>query len=225
MTRLFTGPHIAGLSASSLRGRFVRVVSTPTRWRVVPTLVAVLALAALVALTACGGGDGGEEGPAATTPAGETPTQAPTVEQPTPTPEEPTREAAASPTAGINLCDLVTPEEVEEALGEPVTDTRDLETVSCRYSTSPTSSVSIEIGSQQTFEEGIYGEYAASGREPVSGIGDEAAWFGLVAPFFLAVRQGDFYFQVRLLLPDEVDNATQLEIAKGLAAKAVERIP
>ncbi len=185
-------------------------------------LLAVVALAALVALTACGGGGGGEEEPAATTPAGETPTQAPTVERLTPTPEGPTREAAASPTATINLCDLVTPEDVEEALGESVTDTRDLDTVSCRYSTAPTSSVSIERGSQQIFEEGIYG--ADAPREPVPGIGDEAAWFGEVAPRFLSVRQGDFYFQVRLLLP-EVDSATQLEIAKGLAAKAVERLP
>jgi len=185
-------------------------------------LPAVVALAALVALTACGGGGSGEEEPAATTPAGETPTQVPTVERLTPTPEGVTPEAAASPTAGINLCDLVTPEDVEEALGESVTDTRDLDTVSCRYSTAPTSSVSIERGSQQIFEEGIYGPDAP--REPVPGIGDEAAWFGEVAPRFLSVRQGDFYFQVRLLLP-EVDSATQLEIAKGLAAKAVERLP
>jgi predicted small lipoprotein YifL len=192
------------------------------RWRVVPTLVTVLALAALVALTACGGGGGGEEEPAATAPAGETPTQAPTGERLTPTPEGVSPEAAASPTATINLCDLVTPEEVEEALGESVTDTRDLDTVSCRYSTASTSSVSIEQGSRQIFEEGIYG--AGAPREPVPGIGDEAAWFGEVAPRYLSVRLGDFYFQIRLLLPD-VDSATQLEIAKGLAAKAVERIP
>ncbi len=185
-------------------------------------LPAVVALAALVALTACGGGGGGEEEPAATTPAGEPPTQVPTVERLTPTPEGATPEAAASPTAGINLCDLVTPEDVEEALGESVTDTRDLDTVSCRYSTAPTSSVSIERGSQQIFEEGIYGPDAP--REPVPGIGDEAAWFGEVAPRFLSVRQGDFYFQIRLLLP-EVESATQLEIAKELATKAVERIP
>ncbi len=100
------------------------------------------------------------------------------------------------------MCDLVTPEEVEEALGESVIDTRDLDTVACRYSTSLTSSVNIEVGSQQIFEEGIYGAFAAAGREPVPGIGDEAAWFGEVAPRFLSVRQGDFYFQIRLSLPE-----------------------
>ena len=148
-----------------------------TRYALILGLLAML-VAALVALTACGGGGGGEEEPAATTPAGETPTQAPTVERLTPTPEGVTPEAAASPTATINLCDLVTPEEVEEALGESVTDTRDLDTVSCRYSTAPTSSVSIERGSQQIFEEGIYG--AGDPREPVPGIGDGAAWFGAI---------------------------------------------
>jgi hypothetical protein len=189
------------------------------RYALILGLLAMLVVA-LVALTACGGG--GEKEPAASTPAGETPTLAPTVERLTPTPEGATPEAAASPTTEINLCDLVTPEEVEEALGESVTDTRDLDTVSCLYSTAPKNSVSIERGSQQIFEEGIYG--ADAPREPVSGIGDEAAWFGDVAPRFLSVRQGDFYFQVRLNLPD-VDSSTQLEIAKDLAAKAVERLP
>ncbi|MEE8345908.1 MAG: hypothetical protein V3S20_01040 [Dehalococcoidia bacterium] len=186
--------------------------------------VLVASLSLLAVASGCGGGGGGEREPTATTPAGETPTQAPTVEQPTPTPEGPAGDAAASPTATINLCDLLTPEEVEEALGEPVTDTRDLDTVACQYSTSLTSSVNIEAGSQQIFEEGIYGAFAAAGREPVPGIGDGAAWFGGVSPFFLSVRQGDFYFQIRMSLP-EVDSATQLEIAKRLAAKAVERIP
>jgi hypothetical protein len=191
----------------------------------VPTLVAVLALAALAALTACGG----EDEPAAATPADETPTQAPTVEQPTPTPGGVTPEAAASPTGATtlpeigSLCDLVTLEDVEEAVGQSVTDTRDRDTA-CLYSIAPRDVVQIELGTQQIFEEGIYGPYAASGREPVTGIGDEAAWFGLVAPFFLSVHQGDLYFQVRLDLREE-DSETQLEIAKALAAIAVERLP
>jgi predicted small lipoprotein YifL len=186
-------------------------------------LLAMVALAAVAALTACGGD--GEEEPAATTPAGETPTQAPTVEPSTPTPEGVTPEPAASPAAEINWCDLVTTEEVEEALGESVTDTEEVGDVACRYMTDPINvAVQIEQGTQQIFEEGMYGEYAASGREPVPGIGDEAAWFGLVAPFFLSVHEGDLYFQVRLDL-SEVDSETQLEIAKELAAMAVERLP
>lgn len=180
-------------------------------------LLAVLVAAMLLA--ACKSSDGGGE-----TPAGGTPTQAPTVERPTPTPEGITPEAAASPTAEINWCDLVTPEEVEEALGESVTETEERGDVACRYSITLTDTVQIEQGTQQIFEEGIYGEYAAAGREPVPDIGEGAAWFGRVAPFFLAVRQGDVYFQVRLSL-DEVDSETQFEIAKALAAIAVERLP
>jgi hypothetical protein len=199
-------------------------VITP-RYALILGLLAIL-VAALAALTACGGGEGGEEGPAATTPAGETPTQAPTDEQPTPTPEEGTTpEAAPSPIPGINWCDLVTPEEVEEALGKPVAETYELGDLTCRYNIAPRDTVQIEQGTQQIFEEGIYGEYAAAGREPVSGIGDEAAWFGRVAPFFLAVRQGDVYFQVALNLYEEVDSETQLEIAKELAGKVIERLP
>ncbi len=190
------------------------------RYALILGLLAIL-VAALAALTACGGDDE----PAATTPADETPTQAPTDEQPTPTPDGVTPEAAPSPIPGINWCDLVTPEEVEEALGEPVAETEERGDLACRHSIAPRDAVQIEQGTQQIFEEGIYGEYAAAGREPVSGIGDEAAWFGRVAPFFLAVRQGDVYFQVALVLYEEVDSETQLEIAKELAAIAVERLP
>jgi hypothetical protein len=57
----------------------------------------------------------------------------------------------------------------------------------------------------------------------VPGIGDEAAWFG-EGQNILAVGKGDFYFQLRMNLPD-LDSATQFEVAKGLATRAVERIP
>ncbi len=190
------------------------------RYTLVLALLAMLVAAML--LTACGNGDGDE-----TTTGGETPTVGETAEadgEATPTPEGVTPQAAASPAAEINWCDLVTPEEVEEAVGESVIETEERGDVACRHAIGPADAVQIEQGTQQIYEEGIYGEYAASGREPVSGIGDEAAWFGLVAPFFLAVHQGDVYFQVALNL-DEVDSATQLEIAKELAAKAVERLP
>jgi hypothetical protein len=179
------------------------------------SLAAGLVAAAL--LVACGGGDGNGE----TATVGETPTAGETAEadgEATPTPDEGTTpEAAPSPIPGINWCDLVTPEEVEEALGKPVAETYELGDLTCRYNIAPRDTVQIEQGTQQIFEEGIYGEYAAAGREPVSGIGDEAAWFGRVAPFFLAVRQGDVYFQVALNLYEEVDSETQLEIAKELA--------
>lgn len=226
------------LSASTrLRSR-PPVVSTPTRRRVAPALVAVLALAALVALTACGGGGGGEEETAATTPAGETPTQAPTVERPTPTPEGPTPTAAASPTALATLC-LVTPEEADEALGEFVTGIPEVTGVAepyCEYLTESGIYLRIEPGAPEDFQAGA--QLDGVEGEPVPGTGDEAAWFygvqgsarfpteptPTVTQGVLSVRQGVVYLRIILNLP-EVDSSTQLEIAKGLAAKATERLP
>ncbi len=237
MAVLFTSPPIAGLS-DPLPPR-PPMVSTPNPRRVAATLVAVLALTALVALTACGGGGDGEEEVAATTP-GETPTQAPTVEQPTATPGGPTPTAAASPTAATTLpqigsfCDLVTPDEADEALGEFVT-AFPCGTLNGQWQTDSGIYLRIEPGSPEDLRAGAEMEGVAG--EPVPGIGDEAAWFDgvrvpshhfnfeeTVALGVLSLRHGDVYLRIMLNLPAE-DSATQLEIAKGLAVKAVERIP
>ena len=226
------------LSASTRPRSRLPVVSTPTRRRVAPTLVAGLALAALAALTACGGG--GEEEPAAPTPAGETPTQAPTVEQPTATPGGPTPTAAASPTAATTLpqigsfCDLVTPEEADEALGEFVT-AFPCGTLNGQWQTDSGIYLRIEPGSPEDLQAGAEMEGVAG--EPVPGIGEEAAWFDgvrvpshhfnfeeTVALGVLSLRQGDVYLRIMLNLP-EVDSAAQLEIAKDLADKAIQRLP
>ncbi len=185
--------------------------------RSAPILVALLALASIAALSACGGGDDEEES-GATTPAGETAA-----------PDGSAPEATASPTAATtlpeitSLCDLVPVEDVEEALGESVTGSNEFKDVSCGYSTA-SGGLNVERGSQEDFEVGI----ARGGDlgEPVPGIGDQAAWFGFseFGNDTLAVGKGDFYFQLRMNLAD-LDSAAQLEIAKGLAARAVERIP
>ena len=56
------------------------------------------------------------------------------------------------------------------------------------------------------------------------GIGDEAAWWGggFLGSGILSVRQGDFYLRIFV---GEEEGAAQLEVAKAIAAKAVERIP
>ncbi|MCH8814689.1 MAG: hypothetical protein IH957_06250 [Chloroflexi bacterium] len=181
------------------------------RRRFVPILVALLALAAIAALAACGGG-GDEEEPKATTPAVET--AAPDGSTPT---------ADTTLPEITSLCDLVTPKDVEEALGESVISSSEFKDVSCGYSTA-SGGLNIERGSQEDFEVGI----ARGGDlgDPVPGIGDQAAWFGFsdFGSDTLAVGKGDFYFQLRMNLP-ELDSATQLEMAKELAVKAVERIP
>ena len=179
--------------------------------------IALLTIAALVALTACGGGDDEGEAqldqePTATMPAGET--AAPDGSTPT---------AATTLPEITSLCDLVTAEDVEEALGESATVGSEFKDVSCGYSTA-SGGLNIERGSQEDFEVGI----ARTGDlgEPVPGIGDQAAWFGFsdFGSDTLAVGKGDFYFQLRMNLP-ELDSATQLEMAKEIAINAVERIP
>ena len=175
--------------------------------------IALLTLAALAALSACGGG-GDQEEPEATTPAGET--AAPDGSTPT---------AATTLPEITSLCDLVTPEDVRELLGESVTGASEFRDVSCGYSIA-SGSLNIEQGSQQDFEEGEGPFRTGDLGEPVPGIGDEAAWWGgdLYALNILSVRQGDFYFRLKLGLA-EVDVETQLEVAKGLATRAVERLP
>ncbi|MBI2912935.1 MAG: hypothetical protein HYY03_03345 [Chloroflexi bacterium] len=207
------------LSASIRPGSHLPAVATQKR--AAPALVAVLALAALVALTACGGGGGGEEEPAATTPAGQTPTEAPAVERPTPTPEGRTPTAAASAAARINWCDLVTPEEADEALGEFVTGILDLANRYCEFETDSEVFLRIEPGSPEDLESGA--EIEGVRGETVSGVGEEAAWFD-GEPAVLSVRQGDVYLRIVLNMPDAT-RAERLEIAKGLAATAAERLP
>jgi len=184
--------------------------------RIAPILLVLVSLAALGLLAACGGGD--DEGPAATTSAGGTED-----------PDVPAQTADASPTDATtlpeitSLCDLVTAEDVEEALGESATIGSEFKDVSCGYSTA-SGGLNIERGSEQDFEVGIFG--TGDLGEPVPGIGDQAAWFGFSAggSDTLAVGKGDFYFQLRMNIA-ELDSATQLEMAKDIATKAVERIP
>lgn len=206
-------------------------VSTTTRRRVALPLVAVLGLAALAALTACGGG-GGEEEPAPTTPAAETRTQAPTVERPTPTPEISTPAAATSPRPLVECDALLTDEEADEVLDEFVTGLPSGPGF-CQWETDSGSYLRIELGSSEDFQAGL--KIGGVTGEPVPGVGDEAVWFSgaqipsqhfrfeeeTVAVGILSVRQDNFYFRIILNLP-EVDSATQLDIAKNLATKAIE---
>ena len=175
--------------------------------------IALLTLAAIAALSACGGG-GEEEEPGATTPAGETAA-----------PEGSTPADATTLPEITNLCELVTREEVEKVLGVSLARVDEVVGGSCNYGTA-FGVVGIERGSQRDFEVGVNRDGDLG--EPVPGIGDEAAWWGggFLGAGILSVRQGDFYFRV---FPSEEpggeDSAAQLEVAKDIAAKAVERIP
>lgn len=177
------------------------------------TTVVVLAL-----LAACGGSDDDRTSP----PAEESPEVS---AEPTPTPQRRTRTPAASPTQAVRLCDLnaplVTPDEADEALGEFVTGIPTYGSSTCQYDTESGIYLRIEPGSQDDFRDSAELEGVAG--EPVPGIGDEAAWFAATRGV-LSVREGDVHFRIVLNLPDE-SKANQLEIARDLAAIAVERLP
>ena len=182
---------------------------------------------------ACGGGGGEEQEPAATTLAGGTATQAPVAESPTPRPEDSTPAAAASPAARFSLC-LVEPEDADEALGEFVTGFPG-GNLNCTYQTESGIYLRFELGSPEDFQAGA--ELEGVRGKPVSGIGEEAVWFGgvqfpshhfnfdeIVTLGVLSMRQGDVYFRIMLNLP-ELDSAAQLEVALDLAAIAIPRLP
>ncbi len=152
--------------------------------------------------------------------------------------------------AKVKLCDLVTDAEAEQVLG-PYRDAHPatLDEVMTIGSEAPVDLskpgdavctklilaeyyVRTEQGSPDDFAPGATMEGVAA--EPVSVVGDEAVWFGgvLATRAFegphengvLSIHQDDYYFRIELALPD-VDPADELEIAIGLAAKALGRLP
>ncbi len=187
-------------------------------------LAALLALGAVL-LAACGGDDDGPDD--ATT----TPTD---VATPAPASDTPAATLVVTPADIGSFCDLVTPEEADVALGEFVTGFP-CGTLNGQWQAASGIYLRLEPGSSEDLEAGAEMEGVAG--EPVTGIGDEAAWFpGVEGPthhvFFddtvslgiLSFRSGDVYLRVMLNLP-AVDSAAQLEVAKGVAATAVDRLP
>ncbi len=193
-----------------------------------------IAAAGLVLFSACGGGgDDDDQVPtdgATTIPASDSPTDTANA---SPTSTAALTTATAAPQIG-SFCDLVTPEEADEALGEFVTGFP-CGTLNGQWQADSGLYLRLEPGSSEDLLAGAEMEGVAG--EPVSGIGDEAAWFDgvqvpshhfafseTVALGVLSLRQGDVYLRIMLNLP-AVDGAAQLEIAKGVAAKAIERFP
>ena len=204
-----------------------------TLGRLSRTLVLALALTSPLALIACAGpGPGGGTSPSTR------PTLVPVARPPTPTPAAPTPAALASPTDGTglpaggasprtdlgSLCDLLTPDEADEALGEFVTGILDLSqglNSYCEYETDSDSFLRIQLGAPSDFEAGA--QLAGVAAVPVPGVGEAAVWFGGEMGV-LSVRERNSYFRLVLNLPG-TDAAAQLAIATGLAARVIERLP
>ena len=195
-------------------------------------VVTVLALGAVL-LAACGGDD---DDPAPSNGATAVPTDVAT----TATGESATETGGASPAPEVtppdigSFCDLVTPDEADVVLGEFVTGFP-CGTLNGQWQADSGLYVRLEPGSPEDLEAGAEMEGVAG--EPVTGVGDEAAWFdGVQVPShhfafndtvslgILSLRRGDVYLRIMLNLP-AVNGAAQLEIAKGVAVTAVERLP
>ncbi len=157
-----------------------------------------------------------------------------------------------TPSVEVDLCSLVTDAEAEQVLGpfrtgrpgarpdvfviEPVSGPVDLtqpaDLSSCKKLILAEIYIEIQSGSPADFEAGANREGVVGQR--TEGVGEDAVWYGGVpvrgtfsAPHeqgVLSVRAGDAYFRIVLSLPD-VDDASQLETAKGLAASALGRLP
>ncbi len=178
------------------------------------------ATAALVLISACGGA-GGEDPSAAT--------QAPEVKLSTPELERPD-------VPPVTCDSLITDQEVDDALG--VTGLPSMmrfeggEACNERLADDGDFFVEIQPGDPGDFEPGA--SLIGVSGQPVSGVGDEALWFGGAdaegggSVGSLSVSQvtslGVLHFRINLGRPD-LDSAAQLEIAKGVALNALPRFP
>jgi hypothetical protein len=185
------------------------------------------ATAALVLFSACGGAGGDE--PSVNTFVGEAATQAPAL--------EPQRPGLERPDVPPVVCEpLITDHEVDDALG--VTGLPSMMRFAggeaCREALALDGEVFIEIlpGGPGDFEPGA--SLIGISGQPVSGVGDEALWFGGTTAEgggnvgTLSVRQdtslGVLHFRITLGRPD-LDSTAQLEIAKNVALSALPRFP
>jgi hypothetical protein len=204
------------------------IVAITYRGRHNRRLTVVLALAALLIASGCAG-----------QPPGATTVQTLEVVARPPTPGATNPAAAPAPGSSVepilvdSTCELVTIDEAEEALGEFVSGEQDFAafgkqidltqptTYSCRRETESDTYVTVGQGSAADFVPGAQVETVAG--VPVPNLGDAAVWFA--DPIgTLAVREGNIHLRIVVNMP-ALDSAAQLAIARGLAEKALSRVP
>jgi hypothetical protein len=186
----------------------------------------LLAVCAALILAACGGDDGDKSSasagvsPSGSTSASVSPSQSASTASPISTP---------TGTGGGDLpCILITKQEAEQALGEPLGEPTSgalAGTISCGFQPSPDRGVLISItkgASKEDFEANVKqgAELLHAQAQPVPGVGDEAFW---LEPY-LIVLKSDVFFRISVWSP-QISAPDQLERAKGLAIKAAARIP
>ncbi len=181
------------------------------RWWLLTFGIAVLATALSVA-TACGGededeGDDGEPVAMETdSPEGETP--------------------GRGEVSGVDPCELLSADEVEDVLGgpvgEPTLDDSAYPLVSCSFATEDAAySVDVMLYSGEREEVEALFEYNREEFEEVEGVGEAAYW--AAEPFSqIEVLQGNYEVAISVYAPGE---ESHLEAAKDLAKKALDRLP
>lgn len=159
---------------------------------------------------------------------------------------EPTGEATEPPTAAAtqpaggnsssvgNACDLLTKSEVEEALGEtvnapdfgdsidtPISGGGTASVTTCGYtSESYASSISVTFWSAPGLDQGIQGmiNLACTGKDEVSGVGDQACWYDSQHLEIQAAKGGYFLDIFATMSGDATD------VLQTLASKAADRL-
>jgi len=125
-------------------------------------------------------------------------------------------------------CILITKQEAEQALGEPLGEPQSAAfggTTTCGYQPSPDRGVLISVSngvSKADFETSAQqtAELLHTQAQPVSDAGDEAYW---LPPYLIVLKNGVF-LRISVWAP-QISAPDQLERAKGLALKAAGRIP
>ena len=179
-------------------------------------VVLLIAAFGVLLAAACGGGEDGDEAP----PGGE----ATATEEP----EEPEADSGDETTGGVELCSLVTKEEAEAVLGEPV-DEPETGAATCVYIASAIDSLgSVAVGHFEYPGEELAASSFDSSKEtggeiePVSGIGDDAYWQAGIDG--LSVLVGKHYLLISVTLKSQ-DDAAALEASKELAQQVIDRLP
>jgi len=178
-------------------------------------------LASLLLLSACGGGDDDDEGDGGvvTVTAGSGDDEPDTSATPVATPDG----DDDSGDARFDSCELLTADEVSEALGAPVGEGEltDIDPFfDCSWESEEFDSVSVSVYLASRPEVEAFFD-ATEDAEPVEGLGDRAQYSGFG---FLEVLKGESNITISLINFD-IEDDEKLEILKGLAAKVLERLP
>lgn len=185
------------------------------------------ALSALLLVAACGGGDDDDDdssGSGATATATATASESgggESTDEPTETPGN----GGGSSGLGFDVCDLLTPQEIEDVTGIAAKDGVDQTLATfyaCSWEGDGFDAVDVTVLSRDDGGEDLY-EFNNDDAEMIDGLGDRAQYLGGILPS-LEVLTGDYYISVSvnaLELEDDQAKEDSIELARA----AIDRLP